>query len=101
MSDKYWKEFEEVRAEVLAYAKDRDEALIKTWLNKIGYKDKNPIGYFINLGDKTIELYSTRPGVLIGKAGVNIQELMKMLSDEFRGEWKVKFVEIRGGFVTV
>ncbi len=98
MFDYDWEEF---RAEALVYAKDRNETLIKTWLNKIGYKDKNPIGYDIRLSDKTITIYSTRPGVLIGKAGINVDELKKMLSDEFRGEWKVKFVEIRGGFVTV
>ena len=35
--DNDWQEF---RAEVLACAKERDETFIKTWLNKIGYKDK-------------------------------------------------------------
>ncbi len=98
MFDNDWEEF---RAEVLAYAKERDETLIKTWLSKTGYKDKNPIGYYISLGSKTIEIYSTRVGALIGKAGVNVDLLKKMLADEFRGEWKVKFVEIRGGFVNV
>ena len=98
MFDNDWEDF---RAEALAYAKNRNETLIKTWLSKIGYKDKNPIGYYINPCDKTIEIYSTRVGGLIGRAGINVDELKKMLSDEFRGEWKVKFVEIRGGFVTV
>ena len=46
-----------------------------------------------------MEIYSTRVGVLIGKAGVNVDLLKEMLTDEFRGEWKVKFIEIRGGFV--
>lgn len=96
--DDAWQEF---RAEVLAYAKERDETFIKTWLNKIGYKDKNPIGYYISLYDKTIEIYSTRVGALIGRAGVNVDLLKKMLADEFRGDWKVKFIEIRGGFITV
>ena len=91
----------ECRAEVLAHAKERNETFIKTWLNKIGYKDKNPIGYYISLCDKTIEIYSTRVGALIGRAGVNVDLLEKMLADEFRGDWKVKFIEIRGGFITV
>lgn len=98
MFDEGWEEF---RAEIHAYAKDRNENLIKSWLSKIGYADKNPIGYYICLSSKTIEIYSTRVGVLIGKAGVNVDLLEKMLADEFRGEWKVKFVEIRGGFVNV
>lgn len=98
MFDEGWEEF---RAEIYAYAKDRNETLIKSWLSKIGYTDKNPIGYYICLSNKTIEIYSTRVGALIGKAGVNVDLLEKMLADEFRGEWKVKFVEIRGGFVNM
>lgn len=98
MFDNDWEEF---RAEALAYAKDRNDTLVKTWLSKIGYKDKNPIGYYISLSNNTIEIYSTRVGALIGKAGVNVDLLKKMLKDEFRGEWQVKFIEIRGGFVTV
>lgn len=98
MFDEGWEEF---RAEVYAYAKDRNETLIKSWLSKIGYTDKNPIGYYIRLSSKTIEIYSTRVGALIGKAGVNVDLLEKMLRDEFRGDWKVKFVEVRGGFVNV
>ena len=50
---------------------------------------------------KEMEIYSTRIGVLVGKAGVNVDKLEKMLSEEFKGKWKVKFVEIRGGFVNV
>ena len=98
MFDEGWKEF---RAEVYAYTKDRNENLIKSWLDKIGYKDKNPIGYYICLSDKTIEIFSTRVGALIGKEGINVDVLKKMLSDEFSGKWKVKFVEIRGGFVQI
>ena len=98
MFDEGWEEF---RAEVYAYAKDRNETLIKSWLSKTGYVDKNPIGYYICLSDKIIEIYSTRVGALIGKAGVNVDLLKKMLTDEFRGEWKVKFVEIRGGFINM
>ena len=98
MFDNDWEEF---RAEALAYAKDRNETLVKTWLSKIGYKDTTPVGYYINLSNNTIELYSTRVGPLIGKAGVNVDTLKEMLSEEFRDEWKVKFIEIQGGFVTV
>lgn len=46
-----------------------------------------------------MEIHTIRPGVLIGRAGVNVEKFEKILSDEFGGEWKVKFIEIRGGFV--
>ena len=46
-------------------------------------------------------IYATRIGCLIGKAGINVAEFEKMLTEEFYDEWKVSFVEIRGGFVNV
>ncbi len=91
-----WQEF---RAEVYAYTKNRNNNIIKKWLSHIGYKDENPIGYYICLSSKTIEIYSNRVGALIGRAGCNVDLLEKMLADEFRGKWQVKFFEIRGGFV--
>ena len=97
-NDNEWLEF---RAEVRAFMKEKEESLIKTWLEKIGYKSKEPIGYYIDLSKHTMEIYSTRPGPLIGKAGVNVDLLKKMLKDDFRGEWTIKCIEIRGGFVQI
>lgn len=93
--------FEEFRAEVHAFIKEKEETLIKKWLDKIGYKYKEPVGYYLNSCEREMEIYSTRVGQLIGKSGVNIDLLKKMLKDEFRDEWKIKFVEIRGGFVNM
>ena len=98
MFDEGWEEF---RAEVHAFMKDKEESLIKKWLEKIGYTYKEPVGYYRNSWKKEMEIYSTRVGQLIGKAGVNVDLLEKMLRDEFHGEWKVKFVEVRGGFVQI
>lgn len=94
MNNESWEKF---RGDCLAYAKNREETVLKKWLNEIGYTE--PIGYYRNIGDKVMEIYTTRPGALIGKAGVNVEKFEKILSDEFGGEWKVKFIEIRGGFV--
>lgn len=93
--------WEEFRAEVHAFMKDKEESLIKKWLEKIGYTYKEPVGYYRNSWKNEMEIYSTRVGQLIGKAGVNVDLLEKMLRDEFRGDWKVKFVEVRGGFVNM
>lgn len=89
-----WQQF---RAEAYAYMKNKEETVIKKWLDKIGYTE--PVGYYRNIFNKTMEIYTTRPGILIGKAGVQARDFERMLSEEFIGEWKVKFVEIRGGFV--
>ena len=98
MFDEDWEEF---RAEVHAFMKDKEESLIKKWLEKIGYTYEEPVGYYRNSWKNEMEIYSTRVGQLIGKEGVNVDLLEKMLKDEFRGEWKVKFVEVRGGFVQI
>lgn len=87
------------RAEAIEFNKNREETLLKEWLNEIGYVE--PVGYYRDISKKEMEIYSTRPGALIGKAGVNVDLLKKMLANEFRGEWTVKFVEIRGGFVNI
>lgn len=90
-------DFEEEIGNCLVYMKNKEEAVIKKWLDHIGFNE--PVGYYRDAFHRVMEIYTTRPGILIGKAGVNVREFEKMLSEEFFGEWKVKFVEIRGGFV--
>ena len=94
-----WEEFQELTEDALRYTRERNEGLLKKWLNKIGYT--KPVGYYYNYSKKEIELYTTRPGLLIGKHGVHIFEFKDMLKEEFGYEWTVKFVQIRGGFVNV
>ena len=91
-------EWEEMREDAHTWVKNRNETVLKRWLADIGYRD--PVGYYVNRSDNVVEIYTTRPGVLIGRAGVNVDVLRQMLSKEFGGEWKVKFVEIHGGFVS-
>ena len=87
------------RAEAYEFNKNREETLLKEWMSNIDYKE--PIGYYRNISQRTMEIYSTRIGALIGKAGTNVDKLEQMLSEEFRGDWKVRFVEIRGGFIGI
>lgn len=91
-----WQKF---REESHKFVKSLEESVIKEWLDKIGYTE--PVGYYRNAWKREVEIYATRVGVLIGKAGVNVKELEKLLAEQFCGEWKVKFVEVRGGFVNV
>lgn len=85
--------------EALATVKNMEEAAIKRWLKEIGYTE--PVGYYRSISAGEMEIYTTRPGVLIGKAGVHVEKLRSILSEEFGREYKVKFVEIRGGFVRI
>lgn len=96
MYDEAW---ENMRAEAITFMRNKEETAIKKWLNEIGYT--GPIGYYRNIFDREMEIYTKYPGHLIGKAGGNIKKFEKILTEEFGGEWKVKFVEVRGGFVQV
>ena len=87
------------RAKMQKLVKDKEEAVLKNWLSEIGYTE--PVGYYRNLSDVEFVLYATKPGCLIGKAGVNIRRFETMLSEKYGGEWKVKIFEIRGGFVQI
>lgn len=89
------------REEAHLFNKQREEGVLKQWLRDIGYEYREPIGYYRDITEKTVTIYCHRPGILIGKAGINVDKLQILLSNEFRGEWKVKFVEIRGGFVSI
>ena len=91
-----WQKF---REEAFAFNKNREETVIKKWLNEIGYTE--PVGYYRNSWKREMEIYATRLGCLIGKAGVDINKFKNMLNEEFGGEWEVKLVEIRGGFVGI
>ena len=99
---------EEYLAEIdrVIFMRKKEETLIKKWLDKIGYKDKQPIGYYKDAYRNTMEIYSIGVYALIGGdvligEPVNVNLLKKMLTDEFGGEWKVEFFEIRGGFITI
>ena len=52
------------------------------------------IGYYRDSFNNIMEIYTTKPGMLIGKAGANVEKLENMLSEEYRGVWKVKFIDI-------
>ena len=88
-----------IRGEALEYAKNKEETLLKKWLNDIGYTE--PIGYYRDVLERTMKIYAVRIGTLVGKAGINVKKLQRMLSKEFYGKWDVEFIEVRGGFVNV
>lgn len=99
MEDYEEKRFQEFRNECIIFTKNREKAVIEKWLEKIGYTE--PVGYACSLSDREMTIYTTRPGVLIGKAGNSVKEFKAMLTEEFCGIWNVKFVEIRGDFVNI
>ena len=91
----------EQRAFAHKFMREKEEGVIKKWLTEIGYTKKDPIGYYRNIFDKTMVIYTNHPGILIGKGGENVKILENYMNEEFLGQWKAEFVEIRGGFVTL
>jgi len=60
------------------------------------YKDSGISEIEIERGKKTsILMHSSRPGVIIGKQGANIEELRKVLEKQFGGSFEVNVREIR------
>ena len=92
-------EFQEFRARALNLARKTEEIVMTKWLTEIGYNHNDPVGYFRNYNTMEMEIYTTCPGQLIGRAGVGVDKLKKLMLEEFFAEWKVKFIEVRGGFV--
>lgn len=92
--DDEWKIF---REDCLRAAHERNDSIVREWLNKIGYHEI--VGYYLDILGHVMEIYTKHPGILIGKAGCHVADLQKTLSDEFGGIWNIKFIEVRGGFV--
>lgn len=89
---------ERMVAEALAFVRGKEQEIMKSWLDEIGYV--KTIGYSRSAYDQEITLIAEHPGQLIGKNGRNIAILKDMLHKEFTGEYSVKFVEVRGCFIT-
>lgn len=91
-----WQQF---REEALTYEANRSKTVVEEWLDKIDYIE--PVGYYLDTYNDVMTIYAMRIGVLIGKGGIHVEELKKMLLEEYGRDYDVTFVEIRGGFVNV
>lgn len=91
MYDEDWENF---RAECLKSMRNREETTIKKWLSEMNFTE--PIGYYKDALEKELQIYATYPGRLIGKAGKGADRLKEIWLEEFPGDWKIKFIEIKG-----
>jgi predicted metal-dependent RNase len=88
----------EMRAEARRFAEERNSKLIEDWCKECHVT--TPIGYD-NDYSGVMTIYTDRPGYLIGKGGEKVNKFKEALKKEFRKEYEVKFVEVRGGFVNL
>lgn len=91
--------FEQIRDEALRYVSEKNKSILEEWCKQIGYN--RPIGYHNDLVGVMV-IYAEYPGLLIGKAGKNVDLLKNKLAEEFHNmDYVVEFKEIRGGFVNI
>lgn len=95
----YNDDFEVFRGETLEYIHNKNKDLIERWCEKCGVT--SPVGYYNDLGNGVMTIYTEHPGWLIGMQGVKLDAFVKELEQEFNRVYKVEFVEVRGGFVNL
>lgn len=71
-------------------------SILENWCEEAGVK--TPVGYYWNTSKKCWEIYTDRPGFLIGKAGVLVDKYKNILNKRFYCNYKIKIYEIKGGF---
>lgn len=95
MDELDWMEF---RAKAARYEQERNRKLIEVWCKECGVT--TPVGYE-NDHDGVMTIYTDKPGLLIGRGGEKVNKFHKALKREFNRDYKVKLVEIRGGFANL
>ena len=92
-------EFENFIADCMADMARRNKFVIESFCKEIGFRQ--PVGYHNEFCKGKLTLYTTRPGVLIGYHGKGVDLLKEYLRKEFNRDYKIEFVEIRGGIVNL
>lgn len=87
--------FMEMRADAIEFMRKRYTTILNKWCKEAGVK--TPVGYYDN-HQGVLEIYTDKPGYLIGKGGELYDKFTAILSEEFHWNYQIKFVEVRGGF---
>lgn len=98
-------EFQRFKSECLESMNNKYRTVLENWCKQIGYK--YPIAYSRNYKntengiDKILKIFTKHPGIMIGKAGKNVDLLKEMLDKEFISGYAIEFVEVRGDFINL
>ena len=92
-------DFYDIREVAIQHMKNINKNILEKWCKDIGYDE--PIAYYNSLSERKIIIYARRPGILIGRAGINLNPLKEELKKEFNCDYTIEFVEIRGEFVNL
>jgi ribosomal protein S3 len=91
--------FEEMRGEALNYMANKNKDIIENWCKECGMTE--PVGYYNDLSKHELTIYTTRCGIMVGKAGKHVYAVKEVLKEEFNHDYEIKFVEIRGNIVNI
>lgn len=92
--------FQAMIEECIAYNRDKICKLIEGWCKEA--KVESPVGYYNESIERTITIYTDKPGCLVGVGGCLVNKFKEKLCEEFYvNEYKVEFVEICGGFANI
>ena len=93
------KDWEEFRGDSIAYWNKKISKVIEEWCKEAGVV--SPVGYYRNSLSGYFEVYTDRPGYLVGKGGGLVKKYEQALNELFCSDLKIKFFEIRGGFANL
>lgn len=93
------RDWEEFRGDSIAYWNKEISKVIAEWCEEAGVS--SPVGYYRNSLTGYFEIYTDRPGYLVGKAGKLVEKYEQALNELFCSDLKIKFFEIRGGFANL
>lgn len=87
--------FMKMREDAIDFMRKRYETILNKWCEEA--KVETPVGYYDN-HNGVFEIYTDKPGHMIGKGGELYNKFAAILSEEFHRNYQIKFVEVRGGF---
>lgn len=90
-------EFMDFRGDCIENIKNARENALKKYLDKIGFKDIFAYKYVYE--ENKLIIYTSKPGIWIGKYGVGVELLKDILLNELKENCDVCFEEIHGNFV--
>lgn len=89
---------EKMRCDGINYINSINKKLIEDWCREAGVVV--PVGYYNDLSNNTMVVYTNKPGYLIGYKGKYVNKFIEGLNKTFSTkDYKVKFVEIKGDIV--
>lgn len=97
MSNNWEDNWMQFREESMNYMKNLHGNALKKYVNEAGFKDT--FAYEYNYSTHKFTIYTSRPGVWIGKGGTGVDRLKEILLTELKKSCEIEFKEIRGEFV--